>query len=331
MNLIITSITILLVSYIFVRLAKTIKIPYVVALICSGIIWGLPAIKDVLIGPDTQLISSLGDIGLISLMFLAGAGSSLKAMYKERSDAVIIAISATLVPLFLGFAVFKLMGFSFLSSFIVGICMSITAEATTSRVLIELNKLKTRVGAAMTEAGIVDDIIGLSLFILVTYLLKVSYLKEDLLIAGAILSFFIGILFQKRFQRGNSILKNLEKGMLILVIPFFFVSMGLNFDIGSLFVNPYWIIVLVIAIGGKLIGTLIIKPFTKFSWKKLYLVGWGMNSRGAVELAIALIAFRSGLIPTELYSSLVIMALFTTLLFPFIIIRMIKKDSRIMN
>ena len=56
-----------------------------------------------------------------------------------------------------------------------------------------------------------------------------------------------------------------------------------------------------------------------------------MNSRGAVELAIALIAFRSGLIPTELYSSLVIMALFTTLLFPFIIIRMIKKDSRIMN
>lgn len=82
---------------------------------------------------------------------------------------------------------------------------------------------------------------------------------------------------------------------------------------------------------GNLTGTFLIKPFTKFSWKQLHLISWAMNSRGAVELALALIAFRSALIPVELYSSLVVMALITTLTFPVIIIKMIKTESQLMN
>ncbi|MBU0628961.1 MAG: cation:proton antiporter, partial [Nanoarchaeota archaeon] len=86
-----------------------------------------------------------------------------------------------------------------------------------------------------------------------------------------------------------------------------------------------------IAIIGKIAGTFMAKPFTRFSWKQLHLIGWGMNSRGAIELALALIAFRSSLIPTELYSSLVLMALITTLIFPFILAKMIKTNPSLMR
>ena len=73
------------------------------------------------------------------------------------------------------------------------------------------------------------------------------------------------------------------------------------------------------------------KPFVKLDVKQLYLVGWAMNSRGAVELALALIAISTGLITTRIYSSLVMTALITTLIFPFIITHMIKRNPRIMN
>ena len=332
MNLIITIVIVLLISYLFNLLAKKIKIPTVIALIVTGLIIGFPFIKKIMIEPNTQFISSLGDIALICLMFLAGLESSWRVLYNERKEAILIAIFAALVPFLLGFIVFMILGFSLLISSIIGICMSITAEATKARVLLELKKLRTKVGAAMMGAGIVDDVLGLSLFILITYLLKAVYLKEDILIAGAIISFFVGILIQTSIGRQNSVIKVIEKSLLVIIVPFFFISMGIHFDLSSLFINPYLLaIIIAIAIIGKIMGTFLTKPFTKFSWKQLHLIGWGMNSRGAVELALALIAFRSGLIPAELYSGLVVMALTTTLIFPFIITRMIKKEPQLMD
>ena len=332
MILIITIIIAIGFSFLLTLLAKKIKIPVVVALIFAGLMLGIPLVKNYLIEPNTKIIFSLGDIGLLFLMFLAGLESSWMIIYKEKRDAVFIAIFAALVPFILGFIVFYLLGFSVLVSAIIGICMSITAEATKARVLLELNKLKTRVGSALMGAGIIDDIIGLCLFILITYLAKQVYLKEDFLITGSIAAFFIGILVERRLGRKNKLLNSIKKLLLIFIIPFFFISMGLNFNISSLILNPkLLIIIILIAITGKLIGTVLTKPFTKFKFKQLYLIGWAMNSRGAVELAIALIAFRSSLIPVEIYSALVIMALLTTFIFQFIITSMIKKNPDIMN
>ncbi|MBU0727433.1 cation:proton antiporter, partial [Patescibacteria group bacterium] len=122
------------------------------------------------------------------------------------------------------------------------------------------------------------------------------------------------------------------KYLFIFVIPFFFVSMGLNFDPSALWVNPKILIIIIsIAFLGKFIGTFLSKPFTKLNWKKLYIVGCAMNSRGAIELALALIAFRTNLIPIEIYSGLIMMTLITTIIFPFLIVPLIKKNPKIMN
>jgi len=323
---------ILLVANLAVFGARKIKIPTVVVLILVGVLFGVPFIEKTFLGPANKLIFNLGDIGLLCLMFLAGLESSWRLLYKEKKDATLIAVSAALVPIGVGYVAFCLFGFSPKVALILGICMSISAEATRAKVLMELKKLKTRVGAALIGAGLIDDTIGLSLFILITYFIKSADTKEELLVVGSIISFFIGLVVQRILSRENPIIKNTEKLFNWLIIPFFFVSIGIHFDFESLALNPLVLMaVLVISVLGKFGGVFILKPFMNFTWKQLYLTGWAMNSRGALEMAIALIAFRAELIPINLYSSLVVMAFLTTLMFPFVIVPVIRKDPQVMD
>lgn len=332
MNLIITLFVVLLISYLFTLLAKKTKISSVVTLIFAGLIVGLPFVTKRIITPNENFIFILGDIGLLCLMFLAGLKSSWKIINKEKKEAFIIAIFAAGVPFLLGFFIFLSLGFSLEVSLIVGIAMSITAEATKARVLLEIKKLRTKIGSVMMGAGIIDDIFGLILFIIVTVLFKTIEIREYILIAGAILAFFIGLIISSNVTKKNNWIENLEDILILIIIPFFFISMGMHFDLSSLFLNfGLLILILFIAIFGKIFGTLLTKPFTKFSLKQLLLIGWGMNSRGAIELAIILLAFRMGIISVGLYSSLVIMALVTTIIFPFILTRMIKKNPQLMD
>ncbi len=317
----------------FSYIAKKTKIPNVVGLIIGGVILGLPKISNCILGENTSFILKLGDVGLVVLMFLAGLEISWSMLYKERKDAFYVSIFSFFIPFILGTVAFLLLGFQFRTALIVGICMSITAEATKARVLMELKKLKSKVGSLMMGAGIIDDILGMISFGLVLYFFtKTIITKEFMTLFCSIVAFFIGILIHKFIGREKKKIRYLEKFMLLFIVPFFFISMGLHFNMRSLILNSYLlVIVVVMAFLGKMIGPIATKPITRLKFKQLYLIGWGMNSRGAVELALTFIAFKTGLINVTLYSCLVVMALITTLCFPFFIRRMVKKDPKILD
>jgi len=119
---------------------------------------------------------------------------------------------------------------------------------------------------------------------------------------------------------------------LAFIVPFFFANIGLNFDVGLLFESPMLTIIAVtIAIGSAIMGAVLTKPFSSLSFRQLYIVGWAMSSKGSVEMVIALLARKYGLLPPEIFSALVAMAIITTLAFPFILKREIGKNFAIMN
>lgn len=333
MYIIFTLIISILVSSLFVLLAKKLNVSAVIGLIITGIILGSFPLKNIILEPNTEFILSLGDVGLVFLMFLAGLEVSWSMLYKEKKNAAIVAVFAAFIPLLLGFVVFLALGFSLATALTIGICMSITAEATKAKVLLELKKLKTKIGSLMMGAGIIDDLIGMSLFAFITYWFVGTFAIEELaLLAIVILAFFSGILVHKFIKREEQKIFYLEKFLMIFVVPFFFIAMGIHFNLQSLSLNPLLaVLIIIVAIAGKILGTLLTKPFIKLSLEQLYLIGWGMNSRGAVELSIAFIAFKVGLIDTDIYSSLIVMALVTTLLFPFFLRKMIKKNPNIMG
>lgn len=321
------------VSFLFKYISKKLNLSVVVGLIVSGVILGSPLLKRIILGPNVDIILKLGNLGFITLMFLAGMEISWCMLYEERKEASVVAFFAAAIPTIGGFLIFFALGFSIFTSLAVGISMGITAEATKARVLLELNKLDTRVGSLMMGAGILDDVFGLLMFGLVIFLFSGEIVTTEFFNAVAAISvFFLGILVHKALGREHHLVTVIEKLLLLLLIPFFFVGMGIHFSFQSLVLDPLLLFgIITIAILGKIGGSLIAKPFTNLSWKQLYLVGWGMNSRGAVELGIAFLALRAGLITEHIYSSLIIMALITTLLFPFMLRRTVKNNPDIMG
>lgn len=331
--MIITLMFCVFVSFLFKYISKKLNLSVVVGLIVSGVILGSPLLKRIILGPNVDIILKLGNLGFITLMFLAGMEISWCMLYEERKEASVVAFFAAAIPTIGGFLIFLALGFSIFTSLAVGISMGITAEATKARVLLELNKLDTRVGSLMMGAGILDDVFGLLMFGLVIFLFSGEIVTTEFFnVVAAISVFFLGILVNKALGREHHLVTVIEKLLLLLLIPFFFVGMGIHFSFQSLVLDPLLLFgIITIAILGKIGGSLAAKPFTNLSWKQLYLVGWGMNSRGAVELGIAFLALRVGLITEHIYSSLIIMALITTLLFPFMLRRTVKNNPDIMG
>jgi Kef-type K+ transport system membrane component KefB len=179
------------------------------------------------------------------------------------------------------------------------------------------------------EAGLFSLVM---IFVLVLAALSES-LNVGYLIGSIIGGFLLQISLRGISKRNKREMINVVKLIALgFIVPFFFVNVGLSFDLSTISSNlPLILVTIAIAFFGKMIGTLIIKPVSTLSWKQLYYMGWAMNSRGAAELVIALIAMEYGLISLEIFSALVAMSIVTTLIFPPVLARGIKKNPGLMD
>ncbi|HKJ79808.1 MAG TPA: cation:proton antiporter [Prolixibacteraceae bacterium] len=144
-------------------------------------------------------------------------------------------------------------------------------------------------------------------------------------------AFAAGLFFSKREMKEEKYedVKNKVQAITSgFLAPVFFASIGLSLNLTA-FVNiPWFVLVLIlIATAGKVLGAGIPAKVSGLSLNESLLIGNAMNARGAVELIIADIALRAGLFEKpegseligNLFSAVVIMAIFTTLLTPFVL------------
>ena len=173
--------------------------------------------------------------------------------------------------------------------------------------------------------------------LVVIFIMVLAALSEGLGIGyliGAIAGGFILQIAMRNIHEHHrkDMVKVTELIALGFIVPFFFANVGINFDSSTLFSSIGLLVAtVVIAFSGKIVGCLLIKPFSRLTLKQLYYTGWAMNSRGAAELVIALAARQFGLIPLDVFSALVAMSLITTLTFPPILARGINKNPGLMN
>ena len=135
-----------------------------------------------------------------------------------------------------------------------------------------------------------------------------------------------GVVNQKTYDSVQSKVSGVTFGFLA---PLFFASIGFELDISALGQAPLFVIALIfVAFLGKLIGAGAGAWISGLSRQESIAVGVGMSARGAVELVIAGIALDAGLfavqvenskISDSLFSSIVIMAVVTTLMVPVIL------------
>jgi len=116
--------------------------------------------------------------------------------------------------------------------------------------------------------------------------------------------------------------------------PIFFASIGLEIDFSSVLDAPLFLTLLILsAFLGKILGAGITARVSGFSSMDSGRIGVAMSPRGAVELVIAGIALKAGLfatgggVVTNLFSSVVVMAVVTTLISPILLSRMFRSRS----
>jgi Kef-type K+ transport system membrane component KefB/mannitol/fructose-specific phosphotransferase system IIA component (Ntr-type) len=95
--------------------------------------------------------------------------------------------------------------------------------------------------------------------------------------------------------------------------PLFFVSIGLRVNFITSFNLTIVIVILAIALIGKIAGSSIGARIGGLKRNESLVVGFGMSSSGAMGIIIGLLALQYGIINEELFVAIVIMALFTSM------------------
>ncbi|MBU2524057.1 cation:proton antiporter [Patescibacteria group bacterium] len=318
-----------------VYICKRLSIPSGLGMISFGIIFGIPQISGYVDEGLITLLPRMAKVGLFVLMFTAGLEISWIMLIKERKDSLIMAFCGLIVPFVFGASLMLILNYGLLVAVSVGLAMSITAEATKAKVLLELKQIKTRIGSLMIGAGIIDDILGIVLFTAFAFLFFNEIndgIYEFINLIIILFAFFAGVAVHSIFGREKRLIRYFELITGLVLVPFFFVEMGMHFEFSSI-INSWGLVLLVIlvAMAGKILGVFLSKLFIKMTFKQAYLVGWGMNSRGAVELALAYSAFKLGILNNELYSAIILMTFVSTFIFPIVLTRMVKANKHIMN
>lgn len=155
---------ILLFTKLFGIASAKVHLPQVLGALVAGVILG-PSVLGILTESDFLLKTS--EIGVIMLMFTAGIDTDIAELKKTGGTALFIATLGVFVPIvFCGGAYFLFFGRgfsfeSFLNSAFVGVVFAATSVSITVETLTEMGKIKSKVGATLLSAAIIDDIIGI--------------------------------------------------------------------------------------------------------------------------------------------------------------------------
>lgn len=172
---------ILILARIFSELGKKIKMPLVMGEILLGVILGptvfgtiSPELCNYIFpksGAAQVAMDGITSLAVVMLLFVAGMEVQLQIMLKQGKIAVYTSITSMIIPFALGFAaVWFLPGFfNFTADKLVyalffGIAMAVSALPVITRILMDLNLFKTKVGMVIIAAAIFVDLIGWIMF-----------------------------------------------------------------------------------------------------------------------------------------------------------------------
>ncbi len=176
---------------------------------------------------------------------------------------------------------------------------------------------------------------------LVAVALGYGFLAELLSLHWILGAFMAGLYFapsrvgRAAYTEMKAILTALTGGILG---PLFFMSIGLHVDLGTVTAVPLFLLLLIaVAFLGKVLGAGLPALWAGLDRRESLAVGVGMSARGAVELVIISIAYEAGLfvspgdkepLVANLFSSLILMAVVTTLLTPILLRRILSDPKR---
>lgn len=128
-------------------------------------------------------------------------------------------------------------------------------------------------------------------------------------------AFLAGVIMPIQADFRRTLAAKIEDVSLVILLPLFFASTGLKTQIGLLNDSSAWLIcglIILVAVVGKVGGSLAAAKFTGQSWSESLALGVLMNTRGLMELIVLSIGYELGVLSPKVFTMLVLMALITT-------------------
>ena len=144
-----------------------------------------------------------------------------------------------------------------------------------------------------------------------------AWVTEEIGIHAIFGAFIAGTAMPRTSRVEREIHQRLEPAVLTLLLPVFFVVVGLATRIDRLDGLYLWgitLLVIATAIAGKWGGSTIAARLVGETWRDAAAIGILMNTRGLTELVILTVGLELGVINSELFTIGVLMALVTTLM-----------------
>lgn len=140
-------------------LAQRIGQPSVVGELIAGILLGGSALG--ILDPADPVIHSLGQLGVMVLLFEIGLHTDVRALLNVGGAALAVAVVGVALPFAFGYGVCAALGLSPIPSIVAGAALTATSIGISARTLSDLGQLNTSEGQIVLGAAVIDDVIGL--------------------------------------------------------------------------------------------------------------------------------------------------------------------------
>jgi Kef-type K+ transport system membrane component KefB len=183
-----------------------------------------------------------------------------------------------------------------------------------------------RVARRVADLPISEGLIALVIVVTLFYAWSAEALGRMSAITGA---FVAGLLFARTTLK-TKIREGMHTITYALLVPIFFVSVGLRANARALQGEILWfaLAILVVAVAGKLIGGGLGARLTGFSTPEAVRIGIGMVSRGEVGLIVAAVGLNNGLLSNSVFAVVVVVVVVTTLLTPIMLRASYRKRTQ---
>ncbi|MBW4537773.1 MAG: cation:proton antiporter [Myxacorys chilensis ATA2-1-KO14] len=127
---------------------------------------------------QSEVLSTLAEMGVIILLFEIGLESDLKELIRVGPQAAIVAVVGVVVPFALGTAgLMLLFGVSSVPAIFAGAALTATSIGITARVLAEIQRLNSKEGQIIIGAAVLDDVLGIIVLAVVASLAKTGQVE----------------------------------------------------------------------------------------------------------------------------------------------------------
>jgi len=213
---------IMLVAGVVTVIFHYLKQPVVLGYIIAGLIIGPYATPFPFIS-DEKTIKTLGELGVVFLMFGLGLEFSLRKLAKVGATAFVAALSQIVLLIWVGYEIGRFFSWSSMDSLFLGAMMAISSTTITVRALEELGLKKEKFATLIYGILIVEDILAISLIVMLTGIATTGQLEpiDAAMTIGELILFMTvslaaGILLVPRLL--NLVAKFQSKEMLLITV-----------------------------------------------------------------------------------------------------------------